>query len=99
MISVFWFHFKPLYCDNKSVISIATNRAFHERTKHIEVDYHMTFLEYTDKKISLPYISFKERVADVFTKGSNYFSVLLLLVQTLGLCSTVSLDVNIETYV
>ena len=28
----------PLHADNTSVIQIATNPVFHERTKHIEVD-------------------------------------------------------------
>ena len=34
-----------LYCDNKSIISIATISVFHENIKHIEVDYHVALLE------------------------------------------------------
>ncbi|KAG9439538.1 hypothetical protein H6P81_019703 [Aristolochia fimbriata] len=30
----------PLHCDNRSIIQIAHNDVFHERTKHIEVDFH-----------------------------------------------------------
>lgn len=30
----------PLYCDNKATIRIVANSVFHERTKHIVINYH-----------------------------------------------------------
>ena len=32
----------PMYCDNKGAIAIASNPIFHDRTKHIDVNCHIT---------------------------------------------------------
>jgi len=46
-----------MHCDNKSAIAIASNLVIHGRTKHIEVDCHITHQEYEKGKIPLPYVS------------------------------------------
>ncbi|XP_035541228.1 uncharacterized mitochondrial protein AtMg00810-like [Juglans regia] len=57
----------PLHADNTSVIQIATNLVFHERTKHIEVDCHSIRNTLESLVKSLPHISSDLQVADVFT--------------------------------
>ena len=32
----------PMHCDNKSAIVIASKSVFHDRTKHIEINCHIT---------------------------------------------------------
>jgi len=44
----------PMHCDNKSSIAIASKAAFHDRTKHIEIDYHITRQKYEKDMITLP---------------------------------------------
>ena len=58
----------PLYADNTSVIKIAKNTVYHERTKNIEIDCHFIRQHVVSDKISLPYVSSYDQPADIFTK-------------------------------
>lgn len=58
----------PLKCDNQAAIYIAKNPAFHERTKHIELDCHYVRQKLLECLISLGHVSTKHQLADVLTK-------------------------------
>ena len=58
-----------LYCDNKSAINIAHNPVQHDRTKHIEIDRHFIKEKLESGLICIPYVTTKNQLIDVFTKG------------------------------
>ncbi|XP_047314471.1 uncharacterized mitochondrial protein AtMg00810-like [Impatiens glandulifera] len=53
-----------LYCDNQSAIQIAQNYVFHERTKHIEIDCHVTRHHLQTHTITLSFVPSSLQIAD-----------------------------------
>ena len=58
-----------IYCDSQSAIQIAHNDVFHERTKHIEIDYHFTRHHLQEGSLQLCSIGTLDQPADIFTKS------------------------------
>lgn len=58
-----------LYCDNKSVISHASNHVFHAKTKHIEIGNHFVRERGISKDPLLNFVSSDDQLADIFTKA------------------------------
>jgi hypothetical protein len=77
----------PIYCDNKSAISISKNLVMHSKTKHIPIKYHFLWEQVAEKNIIVEYVGTKEQVEDIFTKPLPRESFEYLL-QRLGVIST-----------
>ena len=57
-MGVYLFCPTPMYCDNKNDIQIAHNSIFHEMTKHIEIDCHLTHHHLHHNTLTLSFVPF-----------------------------------------
>jgi hypothetical protein len=57
-----------ILCDNQSCIKMIVNPVFHDRSKHIEIQYHYIYDMVQRGALKLQYISTDEQVVDVLTK-------------------------------
>ena len=57
-----------VFCDSQSAIHLATNPAYHSKTKHIDVRYHFVRHVIEGGKVVLKKVRTQENHADIFTK-------------------------------
>lgn len=58
-----------MFGDNTGSVSLARNRVFHERSKHIDIHYNVVREYVKNEEFTLEYRLTVENVADLFTKG------------------------------
>ena len=58
-----------ILADNQSAIKLLKNSQHHNRTKHIDIQYHFIWKSCQDRLIKLAYIPTMEMVADILTKA------------------------------
>ncbi|GAA0142158.1 hypothetical protein LIER_03119 [Lithospermum erythrorhizon] len=68
-----------LKCDSQYPLYLAHNPVFHDRTKHIEIDFHFLRDAILEGTIRTSHVSTNEQLADIFTKslGRKQFEFLL----------------------
>lgn len=57
-----------LHTDNQSAIRLIRNPEFHQRTKHIDIKFHVIREYYENGDIDVQYISTDDNIADLLTK-------------------------------
>lgn len=59
-----------MYCDNKASIHISENPVLHERTKHVDIDWHITREHVQKGQLKLLHVNTKSNLADILTNLS-----------------------------
>jgi hypothetical protein len=88
-----------MYYDNQISIQITHNLIFHERTKHIEINYHLTRYHLKHDTITLPFVPSSLQIASLY-QVVFYFSLFFSSWQTLDIysCRNVSLRGDVKNY-
>ncbi|GKF26466.1 hypothetical protein Tco_0082360 [Tanacetum coccineum] len=65
----FLFNKIPLYCDNKSAITLSCNNVQHSRSKHIDIRHHFIQEQVENGVVELYFVETNYQLADILTKA------------------------------
>ncbi|CAM8952128.1 unnamed protein product [Rhodiola kirilowii] len=67
-----------LLCDNLSATYMSANHVFHQRSKHIKIDYHFVREQVDNGSLIVRHVRSLDQIADIFTKavGTARFATL-----------------------
>ena len=57
-----------IHCDNQSCVKLSENPVFHDKSKHIEINYHYIQYMVQRKAVLVQYLPTDEQVVDFLTK-------------------------------
>jgi hypothetical protein len=80
-----------LLCDNLRATFLASNSAFHARTKYIEIDYHFVREKVADGRIIICFICSQDQITDALTKSLSTTCFQFLRSKLTVVCSPLSL--------
>ena len=71
LVGFFGSHLEPtvIYCDNQSCIKLSANPVFHDRSKHIDIQYHHIRDCVQQRIMLLSYIPTEDHDVDILTKA------------------------------
>jgi hypothetical protein len=67
-----------MFCDYKAAIDIADNNKLGDRSKYIDIAYHLVHENLESSRIGLLQVDFAENLADICTTGLSHLTLLKL---------------------
>ena len=61
-----------MWCENQGAIFLATNRVYHAKTKHIELDIHLIHKKVRANQNIVYFVPSADQTANILTKALTY---------------------------